>query len=74
MVQQLYTEKELFIEYLFIDLSLKKIKNSKDLKPSNIMISIDGTIKIGDFGSASTIENKIEKGGLFSIEGFSKIE
>jgi serine/threonine protein kinase len=36
------------------------------------MISIDGTIKIGDFGSASTIENKIEKGGLFSIEGFSK--
>ena len=61
MVQQLYTEKELFIEYLFIDLSLKKIKNSKDLKPSNIMISIDGTIKIGDFGSASTIENKIKQ-------------
>lgn len=35
------------------------------------MISNDGCVKIGDFGSAERIEKK-EESGVFSNEGFSK--
>jgi len=42
----------------------------RDLKPSNILISQKGIIKIGDFGSAISLDDK--KNGAFSIEGFSR--
>ncbi|KRX07022.1 Protein kinase-like domain [Pseudocohnilembus persalinus] len=55
--------------------SFKPLDNpiAADLKPSNILISETGQIKIGDFGSAVELKQKQEnESGQFSVEGFSR--
>ena len=61
---------------LFIELKQKQhilniIFVFKDLKPSNIMITSEGIIKIGDFGSAIALDDKVNN--LFEIEGFTRV-